>query len=100
MAGNAEAAICTCVICCFASRSASSSPGNRPAGGFTSVPPAASTLAISPIATSNTGDTKRSSRVAGFSDSRSACAAARLASARCGTITPFGSPVEPEVEIT
>src|SRR5690606_35108031 len=78
--------------------SASGSPGTRRSAGTTTrVPPLSSPMHISQNATSKLGEANCSTRLLESTPTRSAWVASSLATPRCGTTTPLGLPVEPEV---
>jgi hypothetical protein len=63
----------------------------------TSVAPAASAITISNTEASKLGEANWSTRSPASTPRSRACPRATLASPRCGTSTPLGRPVEPEV---
>ena len=81
----------------FATSSASGSPGARSASAAsTRTAPVSSAVSSSQAAASKLNEANCSSRVPSPTPKRS-CSAASAATARCGTSTPLGRPVEPEV---
>ena len=73
-----------------------SSTATSPAGGMATRPPLSSGAQISNVEASNDTGAISSTVVAGPSSVKSV-SRTRRSTARCGTATPFGRPVEPEV---
>ena len=86
-----------CVICCCAISSASSAPPRTCAGATTTVAPAPNPSSSSSTAASKLGEAACNTRAAGPTANRCANSAAKLPRPRCGTTTPLGRPVVPEV---
>jgi hypothetical protein len=79
---------------------ASSSGPACPRGAITSAAPLSSVCATSATPASKEKEANCSTRPPGSTPNASRCAAARFPIPRCGTTTPFGRPVDPEVKIT
>src|SRR5439155_15462856 len=77
--------------------SASSSPSSGPGGGTTRAAPAGSDMHSSRIEASKLGEENCRTRSPADTAKCSTSAAEKLARPACGTTTPFGCPVEPEV---
>ena len=78
--------------------SSSASPGRRASrDDITSVAPASSVSNTSATAASKENEANCRTRLVPSMPNRRACAYARLGTPRCGTITPLGVPVLPEV---
>ncbi|KOU04658.1 hypothetical protein ADK88_21300 [Streptomyces sp. NRRL F-2295] len=88
----------TCVTSCSAQSAARSGPGiSRSAGATTRVAPDRSPITISQAAASKLSAANCSTRLPGPTPNASRWARAREAMPPCGTTTPLGRPVEPDV---
>ncbi len=86
---------------CSATSPARPAPGSRrAAGAMTRVAPVSQAPQISATDASKLGDANCRTRLPAVTVNRSACAAASPARPACGTTTPLGTPVEPEVWMT
>ncbi|GGO36059.1 hypothetical protein GCM10012286_07520 [Streptomyces lasiicapitis] len=86
-----------CVMCCWASVRASSSPTRRCWWGSTRVAPVVRAMIRSQTDTSKLGDADCRTREPGARSKRSRWTARRAAMPVWVTVTPLGRPVEPEV---
>lgn len=95
---HSAAGASTTVISCSAQNRSSSRPDSPAGSGWTtSAAPATRAGKMSPTEASKLNGGIISSRSAAWKPCRSTNACARLVRATCGTTTPFGVPVEPEV---
>ena len=86
------------VMPAWATKLSSASPiSTTPGAGMCSDAPCDSAISHSNTQASKLKDANCSTRLSCDTANRSACACSRLATPRCGTSTPFGRPVEPEV---
>jgi len=97
-AASIDAGISTAVIARSSSVLSSGRPGRRSSRrASTSAAPANRVMKISEVATSKQGEATCKIRSDPSRPYVSTSARARFASERCSTMTPFGTPVEPEV---